>query len=318
MNSTRRFRIALVLAGVMAAAAWAQGETVTLKEEVYVKGPKVLLGDVAVVEGVDADYLRSIEIMPAAAPGGVRRLNAALVRTRLLEGGLDESQVDIRGSRNVVATTLHLKITRGMIAEALREFIRREMPWDPDATIVEVVPPSSDYIVSDGEVDFRWLPNPQYRYLGVGSFRGEILVDGRAEKTFYTKASISTYEPVVVAAVAIRRGDPLGPANVRLENRELSALKGASFFSLEDVKGYVAKSTIMRGQVVTPRKVAPPVLIKRNQIIAVETTVGALTIRGRARALTQAAAGDLVNAMNLRSKEEFVGVLRSDGVLIVD
>ena len=115
MNSTRRFRIALVLAGVMAAAAWAQGETVTLKEEVYVKGPKVLLGDVAVVEGVDADYLRSIEIMPAAAPGGVRRLNAALVRTRLLEGGLDESQVDIRGSRNVVATTLHLKITRGMI-----------------------------------------------------------------------------------------------------------------------------------------------------------------------------------------------------------
>lgn len=318
MNSTRSTRVTVVLAVVVAAAAWAQGETVTLKEEVYVKGPKVLLGDVAVVEGVDAEYLKTIEIAPAAAPGGVRRLNAALVRMRLLEGGIDESQVDLRGSRNVVARTLHLKITRGMIAEDLREFIRREMPWDPDATIVEVLPPPSDYVVSDGEVDFRWLPNPQYRYLGAGSFRGEILVDGEVEQSFYTKAKIATYEEVVVAAQGIRRGDSLTAANVRLENRELSSLRAGSFFSLEDVKGYVAKSTIMQGQVVTPRRVAPPVLVKRNQIISVETTLGALTIRGRARALTQAAAGDVVKAMNLRSKEEFVGVLRGDGVLVVN
>ena len=74
----------------------------------------------------------------------------------------------------------------------------------------------------------------------------------------------------------------------------------------------------MQGQVISPRKVAPPVLVKRNQLIPVETTVGALTIRGQARALTQASAGDLVKAMNLRSKEEFVGVLRSDGVLVVN
>ena len=310
--------LAVVLAATTGAAFWAHADTITLKEAVYVKGPKVLLGDVAVVEGVDADYLRTIEIVRAAAPGAARRVNAALVRTRLIEGGFDESEVEVRGPRNVVATTLHLKITRGMIAEGLREFIRQEMPWEPDATIVNVLPPPSDYIVSDGEVDFRWVPNPQYRYLGMGSFRGEILVDGQVEKTFYTKASISTYEQVAVATSSIRRGDPLSSANVRLENRELSALKGASFFSLDDVIGYVAKTTIMQGQVITPRKVAPPVLIRRNQLIPVVTTVGALTIRGQARALTQAAAGDVVKAMNLRSKEEFVGILRGDGVLVVN
>lgn len=318
MMRTRSSVIAVLLAAILGAACWAQAETITLKEQVYVKGPKVLLGDLAIVEGPDADYLRTIEIGPAAAPGGTRRLNAALVRARLVAGGVEESDVEVRGSRNVSATTLHLKITRGMLSEALREFIRREMPWEPDATRIDVLPPPSDYLVSDGEVDFRWVPNPQYRYLGMGSFRGEILVDGQVEKTFYTKASIATYQPVVVAASSIRRGDPLSAANLRLENRELSTLRGASFFSLEDVRGYVAKSTIMQGQVVSPRKVAPPVLVKRNQLIAVETTVGALTIRGQARALSQAAAGDLVKAMNLRSKEEFVGILRADGVLVVN
>lgn len=311
-----RFAVAWIV--TMGAAVWASGETVTLKDEVYVKGPKVLLGDVAIVEGADADYLKTIEIAPAALPGATRRLNAALVRSQLTKAGVDESAVEFRGSRHVMATTMHLAVTRGMIAEGLREYIRHEMPWEPDATIVEVMSPPSDYVVSDGDVDFRWVPNPQYRYLGLGSFRGEILVDGRVEKTFYTKANIATYEQVVVAATAIRRGDALSSANLRLENRELSALKGALFFSLADVKGYVAKSTIFQGQVITPRKVAAPVLVKRNQIVAVEITIGALTIRARARSLSQAAAGDLLRALNLRSKEEFAGVLRADGVLIVD
>lgn len=318
MNSTRGIRVAVVWVLMMGVAVWAKGETVTLKDEVYVKGPKVLLGDVAVVEGRDADYLKSIEIVTAAQPGAARRLNAALVRSRLLEVGVDESAFELQGSRQVVATTMHLAISRSVIAEGLREYIRREMPWEPDATIVDVLPPPSDYIVSDGNVDFRWVPNPQYRYLGTGSFRGEILVDGRVEKTFYTKATITTYEQVVVASRGIQRGDLLSSANLRLENRELSALKGASFFSLDEVQGFVAKSTIFLGQVITARRVAPPVLIKRNQIVQVETTLGALTIRARARALSQGAAGDLVRAINLSSKEEFAGIVRPDGVLIVE
>ena len=84
MMLTRSRGVAVLLAAMMGAAFWARADTITLKEAVYVKGPKVLLGDVAVVEGLDADYLRTIEIVPAAAPGSARRLNAALVRTRLI------------------------------------------------------------------------------------------------------------------------------------------------------------------------------------------------------------------------------------------
>ncbi len=318
MKSVRGIRVAVAWGATMFVAAWAMGETVTLKEEVYVRGPKVLLGEVAIVEGDDAEFLKTIEIAPAALPGATRRLNAALVRSQLTKYGVDESELKFQGSRQVRATTMHLAITKGMIAEGLREYIRREMPWDPDATVVEVMSPASDFLVSDGDVDFRWIPNPQYRYLGTGAFRGEILVDGQVEKSFYAKVKIATYEEVAVAATAIRRGDLLSTANVRLENRELSALKGAAFFSLTDLKGSVAKSTIFQGQVITPRKVAAQILVKRNQIIAVETTIGALTIRARGRSLSQAAAGDLVRVVNLRSKEEFVGVLRADGVLVVD
>ncbi|MCH8205068.1 MAG: hypothetical protein IID09_07870, partial [Candidatus Hydrogenedentes bacterium] len=89
--------LAVVLAATMGAAFWAHADTITLKEAVYVKGPKVLLGDVAVIEGLEADSLRAIEIAPAAAPGSARRLNAALVRARIIEGGFDPSGVEVRG-----------------------------------------------------------------------------------------------------------------------------------------------------------------------------------------------------------------------------
>ena len=314
-------RIAILMIATWAAAlgvAEARAETVTLKAEVYVKGPRVLLGDVATVSGEDAELLKRIVLAPAAMPGSYRRLNAALVRSRLIEGGLEEWEIEIVGSRQVTATTLHLEVTGGMIAEDLREFIRREMPWDPDATIVEVFAPASKYIVSDGTVDFRWRANPQYQYLGRGSFRGEILVDGQVEKTFFAKAKISTYEEVIIASAAIARGDTISTVNTHLENRELSALKGKPYFALDEIRGYVAKSSIYPGQIITPRKIAPRILVKRNQIIVVETTLGALTISGRGRALNAAAAGELVRAVNETSKEEFSGLLRADGVLVVD
>lgn len=306
------------LAALLFAAHQSHADTITLREQVFVKGPRVTLGDLATIEGEDAAYLKTIEIGPAASPGSARRLNAALVRSRLIEGGFSDEQFDIRGSRHVLATTRHLEITRGTIAEALREFVRREMPWEIESAIVEVAPPASEYRVSDGVVDLRWRANPEYDYLGTGTFRGEIVVDGRVEKTFYAKATVTAYERVVVATQAIGRGDPITSANAGLKNRELSMLKGEPFFSFDEVLGQVAKSSIYAGQVITPRKVAPPILVKRNQLVIVETTMGALSIRGQARALSQGAAGDLVRAVNLRSKQEFVGVLRADGVIVVD
>ncbi len=192
------------------------------------------------------------------------------------------------------------------------------MPWDVNAAMVEVVSSSRDFQVSDGEVTIDWRPNPQYDYLGPGTFRGAILVDGEVEETFYSKATVAAYDEVVVAVRPIKRGDRITRSNVRLEKRELSSLRDGAFFSLDDVRGHVARSTIQPGREVTERKIELPTLVKRNQIIAVETRIGGLTIRGRARVLSDGSAGDVLDCMNLNSKEEFVGVLRPDGVLQVD
>lgn len=308
----------LIVAGTcLAAAPSACGETLTLLDEAYVRGPNVLLGDIAEIEGELAPVLESIDLGPAALPGDSKRLNAALVESRIRNSGVAVGELEVRGPSQVRAHTLYLEITSDMISNSLRAFIHSEMPWEPENAQVDVMPASQNFRVPDGEVAFEWEPNPEYRYLGVGIFRGAVLVDNEVQKRLSLKATIEAYADVVVAATDIPRGQILSPSQFELVKRPLSKLDSGTFSDPSALTGYIARTSIFTGQELTKRKIQPRQLIKRNQVVSVEMLAGGLRVQTQARALTPGAAGDLVLCANLSSKEEFQGVVREDGVVVV-
>jgi len=309
---------ALCIAAALTMASFAAfADTIILKEEVYVKGPKVLLGDVAEIDGDSKEFLETVEVAPAALPGDCRRVNASLVMSLVKHSGIEVEDLQIKGARAVRATTLHRDVPRAMIAESLRAFIEAEMPWDPLDTDVEVIVPVENVVVPDGEVEFAWRPNPQYRYIGTGAFRGRLAVAGQVQKSLLCKATVEAYGQVVVARNDISRGKPLVMADLETEMRRLSTLKTGTFQRPEELAGLVARTSIFPGQVITSRKVMPRRVIKRNQIVIVEARLGALHLQSRARARSDACEGDLVVCENHDSKAEFQGIARKDGVVIV-
>jgi len=215
------------------------------------------------------------------------------------------------------ASDATLDLSAGAIAEDLRGFIRREMPWDADTARIDVTPLPGDLAVPQGDVALVWSADPQYEYLGPGSFRGEVRVDGRVVRTVYAKAKVSAYDTVVVATQPLARGDMVGPSNARLERRDLATLDPGAFFTMDEAVGRVARTSIQPGQVLSSRRLDHAQLVKRNQIVAVETRVGGLVIRGQAKAQADGAAGEAVTCMNLTSGEKFGGVVRADGVVEV-
>ena len=243
--------------------------------------------------------------------------NTLLLQARIREAGLDTENLDLQGARRVRATTMHLDITAAMIAEDMRNFVETEIPWDLSETFIEVYTPGRAFVVPDGHVEFRWKANPRYRYIGQGTLRGEIVVDGKVVRSFFGKVNIEAFENVVVAAKEIDRGEYLSSSNLRLEKRELSKLDNGAFFGIEDLEGQVARTKLIRGQLVTDRRVAVPNLVKRNQLVLVETVHGALTIRSRAIAMSDAAVGEAVTCRPVKSKQQFVGQVRADGVVVV-
>ncbi|HNR30952.1 MAG TPA: flagellar basal body P-ring formation chaperone FlgA [Candidatus Hydrogenedentes bacterium] len=306
----------IFLAAVLVAAGVA-ADTLVLKDEAYVRGPNVLLGEVAQIEGELAPVLANVDLGLAALPGDSKRLHAALVEARIRNAGIDVDSLEVGGASSVRATTLYLEITREMVVGSLREFIETEMPWDPADTLIDIVPAALDFRVPDGEVIFDWRPNPQYGYLGPGVFRGEVIVDGQTQKRFTLKANVESYGDVLVAAADIPRGAPISASQVEVRKRSLAKVESGAFRDPADLAGYVARTTIFPGQEITKRNVQPRILVKRNQLVAVEMQSGGLRLQTQARALTAGAAGDVILCANLNSRAEFQGIVRADGVVVV-
>jgi flagella basal body P-ring formation protein FlgA len=301
-----------------AAPSTSEASQITLRPEAFVKGPKVRLGEIAEVRGDKAEELAAIEIAPCALPGASRRIDAALVETRVRDSGFKDLSIDAKSPRAVNATTLHLEISRDAIAEDLRRFISVNMPWDPAETTVDVMAPAYDVTLPDGDVTFDWKSNPQYKYIGAAGFRGEISVNGELKKTVMCRVTIDTYQDVVVAQESIRAGDIITPDIVSVEKRPLSKLEGGTYTSVDDVAGKTARSTIFQGALVTKQRVVPPKVVLRNQVVQVEAHYGAVVGHTQAKALSDGAVGDTITVYNAQSKQKFTGAVRHDGVIVVN
>jgi len=99
----RRLRFANWLwVALAASAAWGAGErpVVTLRADVTVATPDVSLGQVADVQGAEADMaakLAAVSLSSAPLPGGSRAIAADYVRLRLRRFGLDPAQLYLVG-----------------------------------------------------------------------------------------------------------------------------------------------------------------------------------------------------------------------------
>ena len=300
---------------LFSAGAWSEA-VLQLREEAYIKGPKVLLSDlVEVEEGELAKRLAALEISPAARPGDSKNFNASLLEARIKTAGY--ADVSLRGPSRVRATTMHINISKEMVLASLQNYIETEMPWDPTTTEVNIPLPLNDIVAPEGDMEIRWRSNPQYRYVGSGAFRGDVLIDGAVFRTVTMRANIEAYHEVVVAATDISRGRPIMASHLELQMVAVSKSPRGALLRIEDAVGLLARKTIFPGQPVTSRNTEVKKIIRRNQMVPVEVRSGRIRIQHRARAMMDGRVGDVIICSNPSTKKEFQGIVRADGVVEV-
>lgn len=293
----------------------ASADTVMLKTEAYVKGPTVHLSDIADITGVNAEQLGSIEIGAAAAPGASKRIDSALLKMRL--NGAGAQSVEVAGPASVLTKTLSLDVSKEMLTEDLRSYIQTQLPWQDAETSIDITNEPEGCVVPEGKVAVRWMPSGQYRWVGQGSFRGDIEVDGKVKKTVFAQANVEAFADILVYAQDVPRGKVIASTDLRFERRALSQQRGATEQDLDAVVGMVSRDNVVMGEPVSRKTLIAKQLIKRNQIVSVESRKGGLLIRSRAQSLDNGGAGDTVRLTNPESKAEFQGQVREDGVVVV-
>jgi flagella basal body P-ring formation protein FlgA len=302
----------------MVTGAHAGESAVKIKEDALVKGPKVYLSDLVEVKEPELqERLATIEVSAAAGPGESKQLTASLVEARLEHAGVDLGELDPNRPGQIRATTMHIEVSPEALAASLREHIELEMPWKPDTSEIDVTVPHQGLMTPEGEMTIEWRASPQYTYLGPTNFRGNVMIDGTLYRTVVLRATVESYQEIVVAATDIPRGRPVSDSQLAMQTVALSTAPEGAVTDMVDVEGLVARKTLFPGQPVTTRVVELRRLIKRNQMVPVELTTSAIKIQNQAKAMMDGKEGDVIVCSNPVTKEEFQGVVRADGVVEV-
>lgn len=316
------FKVQLPAAAVMlwslAAVVCAESaDTIRLRESVEVQpGVQITLGDIAELTG-SAAALADTPLTTAPPPGRVKNLSASLVALRLRQAGVNPRSFSIAGAAAVLLKSRAQDLVPARLAEALFDNLVAAMPWDPARTDIEIQPVRLRAALPEGEITYQWILPARWDFSGTATIQAVILVNGQAVEQIPCRVTITPLVPVAVTADHIPRGKRLESTHISWEEIPLNSRPADAVTTLEEIVGQVARRTLLKGTILTARTLDAPRIIRKNQTVSVEMNQGGVLLQTRARALADARAGDRLLCANLSSRQQFEGMVREDGLVIV-
>lgn len=159
-------------------------------------------------------------------------------------------------------------------------------------------------------------------FLSAGSrLQGKLTVGLRCEGskpwTIYVPATIHHYAVVITAAHPLERGTRISTTDLTSVKRELSTLHAGYFTQHDEVVGKILKRSIHAGKILSPHSVKAPLMVRRGELVTIIATTGKLRVRGKGKALQDAARGESLPVRNTRSKRIIQAVAIEPGTVKV-
>lgn len=135
--------------------------------------------------------------------------------------------------------------------------------------------------------------------------------------TVYVPAQIKIFANVITAVQPLLRGTEITADNVMSVRQELSQLRTGYFTNPLEVIGKILTQNLVAGQAITPKRLKARILVHRGEKVTIVATAGALKVRGKGKALKDAARGELVSVRSSRSKRIVQGIVTKAGTVNV-
>jgi flagella basal body P-ring formation protein FlgA len=143
----------------------------------------------------------------------------------------------------------------------------------------------------------------------------EILIDGRVVSEYRIPVQVSHLKNVWVVDQNVSRGALIGGQAVKAERRDLYAERGDAIPASESLANFEAARSLTRGRILSWGDLEERPQVRKNAIVDVEFTRGALEIRMRGRAMDDGMLGDLITIRNLDTSREFIAQVRGENLV---
>ena len=302
----QRFAFAAFAGLLLSGAAWAAP---LLKADIVVSAPIVTVGDMFDAAGAGAEQ----PLFRAPNPGtsgmvSITDIGAALARIGIEEfetGGVDS----VRVSR--AAAVIDEAVLSDLIAADLagRGIISTGMTVDTLFS-VPVKPLNAEAVAEPARViSLRYLP-------GSGAFTARFAIAG-IDQPLDVAGTIE----LMIAAPHIKANLPAGTLlsadNIEMRPVPLKFVESTGVARLEDVVGKTLVRQSREGMMLKPSDVSIPLLVSKNDPVTIYFRKGPMTLTVKGQAVTGAAAGGLIQVINLMSKRVISATAISAGAVEV-
>jgi len=146
-----------------------------------------------------------------------------------------------------------------------------------------------------------------------GSITVGVRCTGERPWSLFVPARVRRFGPVVVLARPATPGTVLTAADLRVEERDLTAGPAGYFPDPATVIGRTLKRAVAPGQPLTASVVVSSVRVRRGERVTLVARVGGVDVRMQGEALRDAAVGEVVSVRNLSSQRVVEGRVAPDG-----
>lgn len=139
---------------------------------------------------------------------------------------------------------------------------------------------------------------------------------GSRSWTIYHRAEVHLYKAVAVLKNPAEQGHILTPADIALEPRDLSQLRGL-YATPEQALGKPLRKTLPAGTILAPQHLTALLLVKRGQFVNIRAVSAGYQVNMVGAALMDGSEGQRIRVRNSQSGRVVEGVVTADGAVAV-
>ncbi len=298
--------VLLLLTGDPASAEEAR---VLVAAEASIEHATIRLGEIASFEGLSEERvttLSAISFGSAAPPARSRSLSGDAIREKILRA---DPEVRAVVPPQIRVHTAYRQVRPEDLKRKIERAIRMRMPWDPSTVRLR------NWALPAAFAAPAHATRTEIRFRNEEDFLGRVATTltisdptdperGRVVRSATVEVGVRM--PIVIAAVALRRGKTIDAESVELEERDLQALPSGVITDLAEIIGKRMAGGVAPGAPIFRRSLQLERLVKRGDRISVEADVPGLELKVVARALETGVLGQTIRVENPISRSRFL------------
>lgn len=282
---------------------------IILKEKAEVKGPNILLGEIAHLEGESYD-LYNLCIGKSALPKRVRIIDRNCVEVKLKQIGRGDM---VTGAEKAEVTTSYQSLDTERVIKVVTDYVLKRLQGNYN---LEIVRPPRFQILPKGKVEFAVASIEDIT--GYTNVSVIIRIDGKEYGRCKVGIRVKEFKYVVVSNNRLTHHHILTQGDVILEERDITSINGAPFFETEEVIGKQTNNFLPKGAVLTSSLISCPSIIKRGDIVRIKSEIGLISVSAFGKALCSGRVDEKIKVENLDSKKTVEGIIRDRHTIVVE